>query len=321
MRASEAVEELVQLCEHPSGPVREDVAWALGQCGDTLALPCLIPMVYDNENRVSLTAIRAIEALGDADAAEPLISVACDPDSDEPRRQAATTCLGRLRCAPSFRALTGLLASELPSLRQASAAALRVQRNAAAVPALAIASRDVHPNVRESAVVALAELGPENAFDPVAERIDDPESTVRAAAAAALQKFAYDDAAPQLERASRDRSPEVRAAAAHTIGILRDPRSLGILEALLEDRHRVVQRALVLALARVQPSAVHDGLVVGLGSPDTQLREAVAVALGEVSHGDAEAMLLSLMTDDDPRVRQASEESLTRQRSLGASHE
>jgi HEAT repeat protein len=273
-------------------------------------------MVYDPDNRVSLAAIHAIGVLRSASGAEPLVAVACDPQSDVPRRRAATTALGNLHAGGAREALCRLLTSEHPAIRRAAASALRLQRDPACVPALKVASSDVDPTVREAVIVALADLAPRDAFEYVALRIDDSESTVRAGATSALHKFPYDLAAPRLEQACHDRAPEVRAAAARTIGLFRSDRLLGALEDLLGDRHRVVQRAVVVALARVQPRAVHDGVILAMGSPDAQLRETVASALGEIRHPDAEAMLRSLATDEDPGVREASREALSHRRSL-----
>lgn len=313
MRASSAVPALRPICRHLDASVRADAAWALGECGDTEAVKDLIPLVYDSDDRVSRVAVHALGELRDPAGSAPLIAVSCDAEADVPIRLAATEALGHLRGEGALEALSRLVTdSEHPALRRAAASALQLQHDSSGVPPLTEASSDVDPTVREAAIVALVRLSPDDAFTKVSERIDDAEDTVRASAVALLIHYPYVMSAPHLHKASADRSPEVRAAAARAIGLIRHPGLLGILEYLNRDPAFVVQRAVVLALARVQPDRVHPLLIVAMGSRDARLREVVAMALAEIKHPDADAMLLTLAKDDDPRVREVSVEAWER---------
>ncbi len=88
---------------------------------------------------------------------------------------------------------------------------------------------------------ALAGLGGREAHDRVCKLLDDRAARVRAAAALAAGELALHPAADQLLKLAHDPDVEVRRASLDALRRLREPRSLPVAVAALEDQETALQ--------------------------------------------------------------------------------
>ena len=187
-----------------------------------------------------------------------------------------------------------------------------------ALDVLVEALKNPNGQVRELAVVALAELtvSPSKRVAALTTALRDPYSRVRRRAARALGDFGAFalPALPLLAAGLRDPDASVRRDSAATIGRLgavAHVAATGLVGMLgePETRTRVVAAA---ALRKIGRSAV-GAVVVGLGSPDPELRGRCATLLGQMAPDDAHVAdaLRIVAADADEEVRRRAREALT----------
>jgi HEAT repeat protein len=144
-------------------------------------------------HNVPAHAARALGALGDPAAAEPLIQALTDRNAFV--RAASAASLGALRARQAVPSLIRALEDDEASVRRAAVQSLGLLGDSAAVPPLLGSLRDANPQVRLQAALVLGALGDARAREGLMLAVEqDSEPRVRAAAKAALSKL--DRAAP-----------------------------------------------------------------------------------------------------------------------------
>ena len=147
------------------------------------ATSLLLPLLKEEDSDTRWWAVRALAAVGDAEAVSPLIQALNDPD--EPVRCAAALALAQLRCDKAIPALAILLADESGWVRQSTADALALFGKAA-VPMLVQALEDERDGVRVRAAYALNKIRSMQAATPLFRALNDPNYLVRTYAYEAL---------------------------------------------------------------------------------------------------------------------------------------
>ena len=133
------------------------------------------------------------------------------------------------------------LADKDADVRMAVVEALGFIGGRLALTVLSEALKDKAPQVRIRAVEALKDAGTVSAIPIIAKAFEDKERAVRLRAALVLRRIGHRSGVPVLGNAAlNDNDPSVRAAATKHLGKVgvKDPRSVGLLAKILEDRNR-----------------------------------------------------------------------------------
>lgn len=224
--------------------VSRHAAGALGNIGDSRAVPILTRQLRDSDAFVRLSAIDALGKIGDRAATQALIR--------------------KLKAPEDF-------------VRGAAADALGEIGDERAVPALARALDDPDWSVRDSAAGALGEIGDPSANEFLISALSDRDWAVRGAVARALNETkwipdmgesgaAYWAAVenwpkcleiggpalgPLSEALKLGTKESTRAGAAEALGTIGDPRAADSLVGALHDKTPVVRKHAAEALERL----------------------------------------------------------------------
>ena len=124
-----------------------------------------------------------------------------------------------------------------------------------ALTVLSEALKDKAPQVRIRAVEALKDAGTVSAIPIIAKAFEDKERAVRLRAALVLRRIGHRSGVPVLGNAAlNDNDPSVRAAATKHLGKVgvKDPRSVGLLAKILEDKEPAVRMRAVESLVLIR---------------------------------------------------------------------
>jgi HEAT repeat protein len=205
--------------------------------------------------------------------------------------------------------LLNVLKDPDPGQRQTAAQSLGKIGDPQAIPALVESLRDPDPGVRRQAAWALGMIGDGN--DAVRlgliNLLFDPDLAVQETAAWALGQTGDASTGLSILRTRlwqpQNTSDTKRLAAAALAGMeLRS--SLDIVHKLLQDRHPVVRRWAVAALAEIASEEAVPTLSQSLQKdPDPQVRVEAAFRLGKIGNAQARAALTAALKDPDENVR------------------
>jgi HEAT repeat protein len=196
---------------HPT--IRRAACTALGQIGDTAAVPVLIQRLEDTDSNVRSAACTALGQIGDA-AAIPALKVHAEIMEEA---QQALAMLGGTSMAlqEAVRTLAeqsqwGVLCRALTSDQVRDAI---VQLGSSAVPALIDALRDDDTEIRQAACTALGQIRDKAPVPSLIARLKDTNRDVRIAACTALGQIRDSSAVPALISTLYDKEVDVRIAA------------------------------------------------------------------------------------------------------------
>ncbi len=205
------------------------------------AIAALIRALADPEPIVRWQAAEALAAQEAGHVFPALQAALADP---EPlRRAGAAEALGGLGGEAAALALRPRLRDADPGVRAAAAAALGQIADPTALADLLPLLEDANPDVVRAAAAAIGKLGNAAAAMPLARGLVRPGQPVlvRRALAAALARVPHPDAQPQLLTALADPDPQVRAYAAQALGQVGNEGAHGPLQALRNDRNRLLR--------------------------------------------------------------------------------
>lgn len=330
-----ARELLAEHLHHQSPRVRRSIVAAIRHADrKDLAAELIERARHDEDPAVRAGALETLHALG----ARESVPAALDAlgDVDERVRAAATGLLGDLGGAELTAVIQPKSADREPLVRAAAARALGLVRATGAERDFTRLLRDPEPLVRAAAAEGVAEAGWKGGVPILVELLGDAHESVRIAAARALGGLAgpltsasliraYRDAGPALAEAiteavaridrealselidillERDDAPG-RAGLVRTIGGLKPPHPIGLLEALLRDRAPEVRAATAEVLGRVPGKRSAASLLDSLTDPDEQVRAAAVDGLVRLNHEPAARRILTLLRQDpSPLVRE-----------------
>jgi HEAT repeat protein len=237
----------------------------------------LLRALAHRDDYVRLSAVRALDALGDSRAVEPLATALGDPAI---------------------------------SVRLTAVRALDALGDPRAVEPLCAVLKDKHLSARMAAVRALGALGDPRAVEPLCAALDDPAYTVRMAAVRALGALGDPRAVEPLATALKDHDPKTREASVQALSALDDPRAVMPLCGALKDESRAVREAATSALRKLHDPRAVVPLCGALADADPELRRAAAVALGELGDRLAVLPLCAALDDASIDVRSAAAAAL-----------
>ena len=276
-----ASELLAEHLHHGSSKVRRAVIGAIRRAERQDLAPELIErVVTDSDPMVRAEALEALRTLG-AREAVPAALVALG-DGDERVRAAATSLLGALGGSELASVIQPRSTDKDPLVRAAAARALGLVPAATADREFSRLLRDPESGVRAAAAAGAADAGWKGAAPLLLELLADPHEPVRIAAARGLGQLGDGAAVPALIRAYRGAAPafaeaitqavaridrdalsEVigillerddaasRASVVRTIGGLKPPYPVKLLESLFGDRAPEVRVAALEVLTQV----------------------------------------------------------------------
>lgn len=296
----------------PSPNRRAWAAWTAGEHRTSAVADALLGALKDPDAKVRLRAVAALAVIGEPRAQDPILKIVVhDPDpSTRERAEQALAVLTKPHADPEpiepvvtalqstdvFQRLSAVkeLAEKRPDrravgpvltllekerdleVRKFAISALAAMKDEIAVPALIAIAKEDHPETRLFAIGALALLDDSRAVEPLAALVRDPNFSVRRYSVRALAVLDRPGSPAPILRALDDLVPEVRLEACK-------------------------------ALLRLSAKEGGDALAARLPREgDAALREFFAVALGDIGRvGDTahENALLTLLGDDEPRVR------------------
>lgn len=149
---------------------RRGAAWALGEIGDTAAVPTLIHAVGDIQPEVRKEAIIALKSFRDVNTLDRLLTTLDDEDV---------------------------------SVRNATSQTLEVF-GSTAVPYLLKKLRDQNPDVRRMSATIIGNIGESIGIHMLVETASDPDVEVRAAVIVALGKIGDSKGVPALSKTIKD---------------------------------------------------------------------------------------------------------------------
>src|SRR5262245_7938516 len=175
--------------------------------------------------------------------------------------------------------------------------------------------------VRFYTLAALAFMKENRAVPRMQQLLDDPDPRLRQNIVSALGGIGDLSALEKLIHALKDPHPNVRWSAAWALG---DMKNGGAVEALIEalrDNSRNIPEPMETAVpATVADIAQHDLIEIGhpaigqlitaLAQEDSQVRRKVAFILSYIAPGTAVPVLVLLLHDDDPNVKELAEKTL-----------
>ena len=174
------------------------------------------------------------------------------------------------------------------------------------------ALRDPDANVRARAARALGQHRAQAAATVLRAALDDEDADVRGQAAWALGRIRDGAAVDGLLNLLRDPVQEVRERAAWALGALRNPAAVDGLVAALADADAAVQERIAWALGRIRDPRATRGLITALTVIAGDALLDVIDALARTGGEPAMEALIGLMDADDPGVRRAVIDALSR---------
>jgi len=330
-----ARELLAEHLQHPSARVRNAVVLAIRDADRKDLVPELIERaLQETDSGVRAAILQALHALGAREAVPSALDAL--GDADERVRAAATSLIGDLGGDGLADVIQPRTTDREPLVRAAAARALGLVHATGAEREFTRLLRDPDAGVRTAAAEGVAEAGWHGATPLLVELLSDPHEDVRTAAAKALGELREPEAVPALIRAyhdatatfadaitsalariNRDALGELidillergdapsRVRLVRTIGGLRPPYPLRLLESMFRDRDPEVRTAAVEVLGKTDEPVGPLLSAEGLADPDDRVRAAVVDALVRLSYDAAAPRLLQLLRDDpSPLVRE-----------------
>lgn len=210
-------EAVIDLLLDPDPAVREGATWAATQRTDLHDR--LVPRLLDGDEVARHALAHVLGKIGDAGALPVLVRLL----SDEEERVAAKAAfgLGQLAAPGAADALVQALSDPRPGVREQATAALT--RVPDALGPLLDALRDHSPRVREHAADALGLLGDESAAAGLVQLLADEDPVVRLAALTALGQLPGREAERAIENAATSRDERARLLARRLLADRRLP--------------------------------------------------------------------------------------------------
>jgi HEAT repeat protein len=215
-------------------------------------------------------------------------------------RQAVAQALGQLKDSRAVGPLIQRLGDEDSKVREAVAQALGQLKDSRAVEPLIqrLWLGDDDWRVRRAAVQALGQLKDSRAVEALIQRLGDENKWVRQAAVDALVAIGEQAIDPLIQRLGNE-NLEVCQAAALALEKLGEPLGNLLVEAL-QNNEAALQK-----LVEKKDSRAVEPIIQRLGNGSSDVRQAAALALGQLINPHAVSPLIQRLEDEELAVRQA----------------
>ncbi|HIE50344.1 MAG TPA: HEAT repeat domain-containing protein [Armatimonadetes bacterium] len=297
-----ALPKLINALETGSAPVREGVAFALGELRSTRSIPALIGVLNAAEEDVRLSARDALVKIG-----RPAVRQLIDALAHESylTRMNAAEALGEIADPVATDSLLARLKEDSNHLVRIYAAyALGKLGQRRVVPALLAVLKEDDKDLREAAAVSLGLLKDERAVEPLVLLLRDDAKGVREQAAEALGRIGQ--VTPSLLESLRSAMPGTREAAVLALGRIGEPRTVPQLVGLIKDPAVSVRRRVVWALGNTGPTGI-EALILALQDPDWRVNYAARDSLARLGSPAVEALLRTFQSGNPLVARYAYE--------------
>ncbi|MFH1868742.1 MAG: HEAT repeat domain-containing protein [Candidatus Omnitrophota bacterium] len=283
----------------------------LGEMGDaaSVSVPFIINMMSDASWKIRAAAVKALGAIGSANAVDSLINAL--KDENDTVQYNAAIALGKIKDPKSTDPLLEVLSSSSKYVRQYSAEALGELRDANTAKYLLNLLNDAEADVRASAAKALGKIGNKGAINFIAPLLNDLKPSVRYAAAealAALCDLPENLREPAINLYSKDMAEQSKAVQYLASIDSIDPSLVPLLGGLLEENGIIGKKAAEV-LANVGKPAVKY-LIGNVKSDNDKARENAILALGYIKDPSAVKPLTESLGDNTKAVRIAAEKAL-----------
>lgn len=234
---------------------------SLAHIGSPVAVQALIKALEDEDVFVRLSAASALGDIGSPEAVTVLIKDMEDENTDKHVRESAASALGDIGTPEAVQALIKTLEDE-----------------------------NIDKDVRGSAAFALGDIGSPEAVQELIKTLEDENKNVRELAARSLGNIGSPEAVPALLKALEDEDKDVRWLVASALGDIGSPEAVPALIKALEDKNidKDVRWRAASALGDIRSPEALPALVKVLGDKDSDVRESVARAIGDISSSFAE---------------------------------
>ena len=237
---------------------------------------------------------------------EQLLALLNSPDPQQ--RLSAATSLGIRREVAAVGALLEVIErpDELEAVKVEALEALGMLRDTGVVPRLLDhLSRESAPRVRGQIVDLLGEWGGEQAWSVLHTLLQtDPSPVVRGQAAIALGRLRDPGARAMLEeRLHEEPEMHTRLALLQGLGLLGDSAALSTVLSLFNTATEpLLRQGAARTMGMLGDHRATAPLVAALQEPSVSpdLRQAIAIALGQLRDPSAIAVLAGLLNDSDP---------------------
>jgi HEAT repeat protein/uncharacterized membrane protein YraQ (UPF0718 family) len=284
---------------------------ALANYGRELT-PELISFLKDKNKNVRRAGAQVLGVINAVNAVDKLIPVLKDPDSDV--RAAAAQALGKIQDKRSIPPLINTLEDENFNVQQEVVFAL-VSLGNMTIAHLNNMWKSGDQKERQRVVYLLAKLGDEKSISIMKEALEDADVQIRIQAAQGLAAFGVKGASLLL-KALNDPDMNVRKAAVHSLGEIKDPKTVKALLPLLNSDLKEEVLQVLISIGSEDSLPVILSLVK---DKNARLRSSAAAALGEIGNKKATQPLIALLMDKDVDVRLAAAEALGKLQDTAAS--
>ena len=296
--------ELVEVARTDAdATLRADAFHALHALAVREAVPAALDALGDADERVRAAATGLIGDLGGSELAAVILPRSSDR---EPLvRAAAARALGLIHASGADREFTRLLRDPEAIVRAAAAEGVAETRWPGAAPVLTELLTDAEPAVRSAAARALGELGVPETVAPLVRVYRDADPGFADAITGAVARIDRDALGAIIDILLERDDAAGRARLVRTIGGLRPPHPLQLLESLFRDRAPAVRAAAADVLGRTNDERAAGLLLQGLDDPDDQVRAQAVDGLVRLGQQGASLRLLTLLREDpSPLVRE-----------------
>ena len=306
--------------QHPDSLVRMRAAMAMGNIGDSLALPILVRLLQDPDTTVGVEAAFALGRIGDRDAVPDLArQMELLPDSSRgPWPQELATALCRLGGPDADAAIAQQLhrhpadqAQNDEATTQALLDAWRLGRGSRTAALLPDYVRRSTGQWRENAVYSAGRLELPAAAPLLLDATSDDDATIRmwalrglTAALADSAHLTHDAFVARIRSLLHDSVPGVRVNALRALATFADSSLVPYVTTKLIDRDPNVPVQAAATLGALGGSRAVAAIVLRLATPGTfALQRALLLGLAAAAPDSAVATVRPLMTDRDWRMR------------------
>jgi HEAT repeat protein len=270
-----AVDVLLQvLREQDFGQLHSKVIEALGNIGDTKAVPALIKRLQSSDNFSGKAVAIALGKIGDPRATEPLYKAMTTVDFFQTDGAEALVQLGG---ADAVKYLNKAAGSENAFIKQAVEKALGSLGPDHGLKPLTDLLKDADPKVRSMAAAALTDIGDSTVEFDLQEALDGLDEQTRNTIRQKLTQNQTNQATAVYDSALE---ANVRIAAIEALGQVTDPKAVRALLAALQDKDPAVCKAAGRALAAYQSKTVIRPIEITLNNRDTNVVKQAIKDLG-----------------------------------------
>lgn len=267
----------------------------LGKMRSKKAVPVLIKLLQDFKRDIRIEVAKALGEIGEDMAVQPLINSSVS-DKDTNVRKSAIQALGMLRARSAYDALFSLLDKEIyPDIIETIVSSLisidqekflknlkQYRKEIKQILAGITLSVDVlkmlleceDREVKKSAIYGLGRVATEDAISKILEHVNSEDRELRKAAIFALGDASF--CSEELFQCLKDEDPWIRYFAVKSIHKSAEPQTLlEKLTPLLDDPFPPVVIATVEALAEIATPEIKELLISKTNHPDRTVREKI----------------------------------------------